>query len=212
MYINYSQIRSIENTIKQIKPNCKFLFVTKTRPVNIIDDLIKAGYRFFGENRVQEAKNKYSSLSKEIELHLIGPLQTNKTKEALRLFDVIQTLDRKKIVLEIVKQKALIDNIKTNHFYIQVNIGDEPQKSGVKISETKNFYNFCLENKLEIKGLMCIPPNTTNPEFFFQKLKSIRNDIDPNLELSMGMSGDYIDALSEGSDMIRIGSLIFKDD
>ena len=179
------------------------MFVTKTRPINIIDDLIKEGYRFFGENRVQEAKNKYSSLSKEIELHLIGPLQTNKTKEALRLFDVIQTLDRKKIVLEIVKQKALIDNIKTNHFYIQVNIGEEPQKSEENLVQ-KIFTIFVKKNKQRLND-QCAYPNTSNPEFFFQKLKSIRNDIDSNLKLSMGMSGDYIDALSEGSDMIRIG-------
>jgi hypothetical protein len=165
----------------------------------------------FGENRVQEAKEKWASFlsnNKNIKLHLLGKLQSNKAKEAFALFDFIHTLDSiklAKIFFELEKNS----NKKINYF-IQINIGNESQKSGIDQSLAKEFINFCkFELKLNIIGLMCIPPANLDPLSFFKKMQDI-NTSNNLIELSMGMSADYKEALSCKSTFVRIGSAIFK--
>ena len=191
----------------------RLLIVTKNQSVDDIKELINSGFRLFGENRVQEAKLKFSSLNnfEEINLHLIGPLQTNKVKEALMLFDTIESIDRKKLVDEIFKLKNKDLKIRTNNFYIQINIGSEDQKFGVDKAEVFELYEYAISKDLNIEGFMCIPPNTSSPEKYFQEMNSIRDNLDKNLKLSMGMSNDYLLALKNNSNIVRIGSLIFND-
>ena len=147
----------------------------------------------------------------KINLHLIGPLQTNKVKDALFLFDTIQSIDREKLVDEI--SKFIVNNIsiKTKSFYIQINIGAEVQKSGIEKSQCINFYEYALNKNLNIEGLMCIQPNTKFVNEYFLEMNEIRKKINPNLKLSMGMSNDYQIALEHHSNLIRVGSLIFND-
>ena len=134
------------------------LIVTKNRPQNLILSLIKEGFNLFGENKVQEANEKFSSIEENYKLHLIGPLQTNKVKLAMSLFDTIQSIDRPKLIKEIAKYIKSDMNIKTKEFFIQVNIGEEDQKSGVLPKYAKELYNTAIMNNLKIVGLMCIPP------------------------------------------------------
>ena len=156
----------------------RLLIVTKNQSVDDIKELINSGFRLFGENRVQEAKLKFSSLNnfEEINLHLIGPLQTNKVKEALMLFDTIESIDRKKLVDEIFKLKNKDLKIRTNNFYIQINIGSEDQKFGVDKAEVFELYEYAISKDLNIEGFMCIPPNTSSPEKYFQEMNSIRDN------------------------------------
>ena len=211
MTINHKALNQIEKNLETY-PNTKLLIVTKNQSYKDIDDLISKGYRLFGENRVQEAQKKYSNLNdRQYELHLIGPLQTNKVKLALELFDTIQSLDRLKLIHEIVNQIRNKPNFfRTKSFYIQINIGQENQKSGVNPTQVFEFYNFCKENNLKIEGLMCIPPNYKNPEIYFDKMRKIRDEINENLNLSMGMSSDYEISLNYDSNIVRIGSKIFS--
>ena len=125
------------------------------------------------------------------------------------LFDCIQTIDRMKLIDEILKYKDNFEN-RTKSFYIQVNIGSEKQKSGVEVENLPNLYNYCLKMNIQIDGLMCIPPNEENPSYFFQRMVLLRNSIDQSLKLSMGMSNDYKIALDNGSNLIRVGSYFFK--
>ena len=191
----------------------ELLIVSKNQSLEDIKALIDRGYKIFGENKVQEAKKKFQELDNlfKINLHLIGPLQTNKVKEALHLFNTIQSVDREKLVDEISKFIKMNDEIKTKSFYIQINIGSEVQKSGVDKSEFKDFYHYALAKDLNIEGLMCIPPNDTNTNQYFREMNEIRKKINPTLKLSMGMSNDYQIALEHQSNLIRIGSLIFND-
>ena len=190
--------------------NAKLLIVSKNRSVTDINELIDKGFKLFGENRVQEAKSKFSNLD-GLELHLIGPLQTNKVKDALQLFNVIQSIDRKKLIDEISKSKSKLEDIKTTSYYIQVNIGLEKQKAGIDKLKVADLYEYACKNNLKIDGLMCIPPNTINPEPYFEEMIKIKDTINKNLKLSMGMSNDYLIALKHNSSLIRIGSLIFND-
>lgn len=212
MTINFDAILEIENNIKDISPLTELLIVTKNQEEIDIDKLIDKGYENFGENRVQDAYAKFSKKiinDKNIKLHLIGPLQTNKVKVALNLFDTIQTLDREKLVDEIVKEKKKNKTI-TNNFYIQINIGKEKQKNGIDESQIEKFYEYCLSSKLNIIGFMCIPPNDENTQSYFSRMILIRDQIKPSLKLSMGMSNDYLIALKFKTNLIRIGSKIFK--
>ncbi len=189
------------------------MIVTKNQSNQDICELIKQGFQLFGENRVQEAKLKYYSSNlykKNIELHLIGPLQTNKAKDALKIFDVIQTIDRYSLVDEISKQLIKLPSIKTKKFFIQVNIGHEEQKSGISIKDLKDLYNYSIDRKLNIYGLMCIPPNVLDPKDHFKEMFDLREKLNKHLKLSMGMSNDYKIALKFQSDIIRVGSLIFS--
>jgi len=207
MSINYKALNQINADLEGKK--AKLLIVTKTRSQDDILELIKSGYRDFAENRVQEAYKKYPKITAhtKINLSLIGPLQSNKVKQALNLFDTIQSIDRSKIVDEIIKYKDV--KTKTKNFFIQINIGEEPQKSGVLPENFNEFYYYCKSKGLEISGIMCIPPLNKDPRYFFEKMLKIRKNIDDHLTLSMGMSSDYKIALDLNSNEIRVGSLIF---
>ena len=212
MTINYENLNNCKSNIKKFDKS-KLLIVTKNQSIDDIEELINSGYKMFGENRVQEAKLKYSSLNnfEDISLHLIGPLQTNKVKEALMLFDTIESIDRKKLVDEIFKVTNKGPEIKTNNYFIQINIGSEDQKFGVNKSEVFELYEYAISKNLSIEGIMCIPPNTNSPEKYFQEMNSIRDCLNKSLKLSMGMSNDYLLALKNNSNIVRIGSLIFND-
>jgi len=188
----------------------KLVAVSKKQEDIKIMKALKMGHRYFGENRVQEAQQRWSDkipTFKDIELRLIGPLQTNKVKLSLELFDIIETIDREKLANSIGEQ--FNKNVKTKKFYIQINTGMEVQKSGIEPLQSDNFINYCIQDlKLPIVGLMCIPPLNEEPCMHFALLKKIadRNNLK---ELSMGMSGDYKEAIKFGATSVRIGSLIF---
>ena len=188
----------------------KLVAVSKKQEAHKIDQAILCGQKIFGENRVQEATNRWKKrleIYKDLELRLIGPLQTNKVKQSLNLFDVIETIDRDKIAIEIAKN--LHDKTKTKSFYIQVNTGNEPQKSGIDPLDADKFIKYCIEDlNLPIVGLMCIPPVDEEPSMHFFLLQKIANRNNLS-ELSMGMSGDYKDAIKFGATSVRIGSLLF---
>lgn len=208
MSVNYSQLKIINKVLSKY-PYAKLQIVTKNRDIITIKELIEKGYTLFGENKVQEAKEKYESLNiSNLDLHLIGPLQTNKVKIALKLFNTIQTVDREKLVNEIVKNQNNF-KIKTTNFFIQVNIGMEPQKSGVLPENLPKLYEFSLNKKLNIVGLMCIPPFEKDVRIYFEKMRFLRDNLDKSLKLSMGMSNDYEISLNCGSNLIRVGSRIF---
>tara|TARA_Y100001970_G_scaffold210674_1_gene257057 strand:+ start:4289 stop:4930 length:642 start_codon:yes stop_codon:yes gene_type:complete len=200
-------------TIKQEisdKKNVKLVAVTKTFTINHILPVINEGHIDFGENKVQEAIEKWTSIKQDfpkIKLHLIGKLQTNKVKFVLPLFDYIHSLDSLKLASKISEQQS-IKNFKPKLF-IQVNVGNEPQKSGVDIDSIKNFYKKCVEDfKLDIIGLMCIPPFDKDPKPYFTKMKELSNNLNLK-DISMGMSNDYMQAINQGSTFIRVGSKIF---
>jgi len=208
--INFSNLNSVIANLKSFKKS-ELMIVTKNQTIQDIEALISKNYYLFGENRVQEAKLKYENLNerKKLKLHMIGPLQTNKVKIAIKIFDTIQTIDRFSLVDEVSKSLNKETTI-TKEFYIQVNIGYENQKSGISVKELPDLYRYCLNKKINVVGLMCIPPNLDDPSKYFEKMNNIRDKIDKSLKLSMGMSNDYKYALSFNSDLIRIGSLIFS--
>ncbi len=191
-------------------PNVKIVAVTKTFPIEKIKPLINHGHLHFGENKMQEAVKKWTEIkknNKNLKLHFIGKLQTNKVKFALPLFDYIHSLDNLKLAEKISTLQLKI-NFKPNIF-IQVNIGEEKQKNGILINELEIFLNECKKNlNLNIVGLMCIPPNDELSSKYFDKMKKLNNKLKCN-ELSMGMSSDYLEAVKYGSTFIRIGSKIF---
>ena len=206
---SYKEIRSL---VEKKYPLAKLMVVSKNRPESIIREAIQEGALLFGENKVQEAEKKFDELRKDfndIELHLIGPLQTNKVKQAMKIFDVIQSVDREKLVKEISKNHSEL--LRTQKFYLQINIGKEDQKSGVLPEQTKTLYDYAVERGLNIVGFMCIPPNDKEPDTYFHQMIELKNSINPNLLLSMGMSGDYQSALKYQTNCIRIGSLFFND-
>lgn len=196
--------------IKSYNQNVEIIAVTKTFPINEILPLIEYGHQHFGENKVQEAINKWDELkknNKNIKLHLIGKLQSNKAKYAVKIFDYIHSLDNIKLANKIaVEQEKVNKSIK---LFIQINIGNEVQKNGLKPDELKKFYNQCVnEFNLNIVGLMCIPPQTGNIRDYFYKMLELKNLIGLK-DLSMGMSNDYLEAASCGASFLRIGSKIF---
>ena len=201
------------NAIKQEiigKKNIKLIAVTKTFPIKHILPVINEGHTDFGENKVQEAIEKWTDIKQDfpkINLHLIGKLQTNKVKFVLPLFDYIHSLDNIKLARKISEEQAK-KNFKPRLF-IQVNIGDEPQKGGVEVTNLENFYKKCLEEfKLNIIGLMCIPPFDKDSKPYFIKMRELTENLGLK-DISMGMSGDYLEAIKQGSTFIRVGSKIF---
>ncbi|RWC95421.1 MAG: YggS family pyridoxal phosphate-dependent enzyme [Mesorhizobium sp.] len=184
--------------------------VSKTFEAASISPVIDAGQRVFGENRVQEAQGKWPALKHQfpgIELHLIGPLQSNKAKEAVALFDVIETVDREKIAAELAKEIARQG--RKPKLYVQVNTGSEPQKAGIEPREAVAFVRRCQEvHGLAIEGLMCIPPADENPGPHFALLEKLGKEAGV-AKLSMGMSGDYETAIAFGATGVRVGSAIF---
>lgn len=183
--------------------------VCKMHPAGAVEAALAAGQTVFGENRVQEAQGKFPALKAahpELRLHLIGPLQTNKVKDALQLFDVIETVDRPKLARALVKQAEKLG--RPPACYIQVNTGEEPQKAGVLPGEADAFIAECRSLGLDLRGLMCIPPVDEEPALHFAFLREIarRNDL---AGLSMGMSGDYETAVRFGATVVRVGTGIF---
>lgn len=188
----------------------RLVAVSKTKPVEDIRLVINAGQRVFGENRVQEAQSKWPGLKAEtpdLELHLIGPLQSNKTADAVALFDVIQTVDREKIAREIARE--IEKQGKNPRLYVQVNTGSEPQKAGIEPDQAAAFLQLCRsELGLTISGLMCIPPVDENPGPHFALLSKLARENDIEI-LSMGMSDDFETAIGFGATEVRVGSAIF---
>jgi pyridoxal phosphate enzyme (YggS family) len=189
--------------------NVRLIAVSKTHDIAAVHEARAAGQRVFGENRVQEAKAKFAALKAQrddIELHLIGPLQTNKVEDAIRLFDVIQTLDRPKLAEALAK--AMEKTGCRPRYYIEVNIGHEAQKAGIAPEDLGGFLGWCRSLSLEIDGLMCIPPQQGDAAGYFQRLKTLADDQGLS-RLSMGMSGDFEIAIACGATDVRVGTAIF---
>ena len=200
----------ISSEIDLKKKKSKIIAVSKTFPINSVLPLIKHGHIHYGENKVQEAKEKWASIKndyKHVKLHLIGKLQTNKVKYVLPLFDYIHSLDSLKLA-----EKISVEQEKKKfkpQIFVQVNIGKEEQKNGVLVEDLEEFLNSCKQNyDLNIIGLMCLPPNDGNSYQYFSEMKKL-NEKNGLKELSMGMSEDYIAAIENGSTFIRVGSKIF---
>ena len=203
------QIKSKINELKYNNYDPEIIAVSKTFPITHIMPLIESGHIHFGENKVQEALEKWSGVkekNKNLNLHLIGKLQTNKVKFALKIFDFIHSLDNLKLAKKISEEQK--KNLNKPKIFVQVNIGNETQKSGLNRDNVKDFYKQCQDLDLNIIGTMCLPPMNLNPQIFFSEMKKINLDLNLN-ELSMGMSSDYIEAVKHHSTYLRIGSNIF---
>jgi len=208
--LNLNAIKNEIKTNNEINERIKIIAVSKNFSINYIKPLIDFGHIHFGENRVQESIEKWPDIkekNKNLKLHFIGKLQTNKVKYILPLFDYIHSLDNLKLAEKIDKLQNRI-NLRPKIF-IQVNIGEEQQKNGVLIKDLENFIKDCKENfDLDIIGLMCIPPNDNEPEKYFKELNRLNKKFNFT-DLSMGMSSDYLNAIKYGSTFVRIGSKIF---
>ena len=206
-----NRIREAEITYARKLGSAKLIAVSKVQPNNRIEAVLEQGHRIFGENRIQEAQSKWPDFKEQfegIELHIIGPLQTNKTRAAMELADCIHTLDRTKLATTMARIAQELG--KCPELFVQVNTGDEPQKSGVSPKETQAFVKECLDMDLPIKGLMCIPPVHEEASLHFALLKNIAEDCGLS-DLSMGMSSDFEKAISFGATHVRVGSAIFGD-
>tara|TARA_X000000950_G_C13866064_1_gene640773 strand:+ start:205 stop:855 length:651 start_codon:yes stop_codon:yes gene_type:complete len=205
----FIKIKSNIALLKPTKP-INIIAVSKTFSLNHIQPLIDYGHNHFGENKVQEAKIKWASIkgkNKDLNLHMIGKLQRNKAKDAVKLFDYIHSLDNQKLADALAKHQISLD--KKLKYFIQVNVGNEFQKSGIPINELDAFYNYCSnELNLKVEGLMTIPPNDNNTKKYFKYLNELNNSFALK-ELSMGMSADYVEATNNGATWVRIGSSIF---
>ncbi|WP_075501217.1 YggS family pyridoxal phosphate-dependent enzyme [Candidatus Pelagibacter communis] len=210
MHNTINNLSLIKKEINKINHNINIIAVTKTFKIDVIEPLLKFGHLHYGENKVQESNDKWSGIKskyKDIQLHMIGKLQSNKVKIAVKLFDYIHSLDSMKLAKKISDEQSKINrNIK---IFIQVNIGNEDQKNGILKKDLKDFYaNIKKELNLDVIGLMCIPPIDANPEDVFKIMKNLNDELNLK-ELSMGMSSDYLKAANSGSTFIRIGSKIF---
>ncbi len=204
--------KRINSNIINLKPKkpVNIVAISKTFPIDHIRPLINLGHNHFGENKVQEAVIKWKQVKNEnrsIKLHMVGKLQSNKAKNAVEIFDYIHSLDNQKLADLLHKnEKNLGKKLK---YFIQVNIGNELQKSGIPTSEVENFYDYCSKEKnLDIIGLMIIPPNDQNSKKYFQSLSNLGKTLGLS-DLSMGMSSDYLEAVKSNATFIRVGSLIF---
>lgn len=206
---NFEKYRKINNFVQKVSKNTKIIAISKNHPKESVVSAIKAGVNIFGENRVLEAKSKFLEIKTkfpDLQLHLTGPLQSNKVKQAVTLFDVFHTLDREKIAKEFSKYEH---EMRTKKIFIQVNTGNEITKSGISEKDLKNFLAFCkLDLRLNICGLMCIPPIVERPEHHFDLLSKLANQNNLN-ELSIGMSNDYEVALKFNPTYIRLGTVLF---
>ena len=205
----FKKIQLKISSLNPAKP-VNIIAVSKTFTLDYIQPLIDYGHTHFGENKVQEAQAKWSEQKKEnknLNLHMIGKLQSNKAKDAVNLFDYIHSVDNQKLADALAKhQNNLNKNLK---YFIQVNIGNEIQKSGIPVSELDAFYNYCAyEINLKIIGLMVIPPVNQSVVKYFKSLNELNKSLSLS-NLSMGMSADYTDAINHGSNFVRIGSSIF---
>ena len=213
MHQNILNLQKIEKQIysKKLDDNTKtkIIAVSKTFKIADIIPLIDYGHIHFGENKVQEALEKWPEIKKNkknIKLHMVGKLQTNKVKFALRIFDYIHSLDSIKLAKKISEEQKKYTN--KPKIFIQINVGNEDQKSGVSKKKILDFYTECKKLNLDVVGIMCLPPINKDPNIFFLEMKKL--SIDLNLkEISMGMSKDYMDAIKHSSTFLRIGSKIF---
>ena len=216
MHSSINNLIQIKDKIKflyekdnNIKQKTKIIAVSKTFAIEQIKPLIEYGHIHFGENKVQEAGDKWTKIKNEnpnIQLHLIGKLQTNKVKHAVKLFDYIHSVDNLKLAKKISDEQKKIS--KKMKIFIQVNTGLEEQKSGIDKKKLKEFYDECKDLDLNLMGLMCIPPVNEDASNHFVEMKSLANELNLT-ELSMGMSADYLEAIKCGSTFIRVGSKIF---
>ena len=215
MHNTVKNLLDIQDNIKNylnklnINNNPKILAVSKTFKIDKILPLIEYGHIDFGENKVQEAVEKWTEIKKiypNIKLHMIGKLQTNKVKFAVQIFDYIHSVDSEKLAKKIADEQNKVN--KKIKVFLQVNIGNESQKSGILKSEIKELVSFCKEIGLDVIGLMCIPPMNVDPESYFEEMKELNNSLG-FMELSMGMSSDFLIAAKYLSTYVRIGSSIF---
>ena len=205
------RIRKAEDKAGRVPGSTRLVAISKKQPPERVEAVLEEGHRLFGENRVQEAAAKWPAWKarfKEVELHLVGPLQTNKIKQAFDLFDAIHSLDRPKLARKIAAEAEARGHCPT--LFIQVNTGEEEQKAGVLPQDADAFIAECREMGLKIAGLMCIPPVDEEPSLHFALLAKIaaRNGLE---SLSMGMSGDFEKAIAQGATHVRVGSAIFGD-
>ena len=215
MHQSIINFTNIQNSVKENqektnnKNNIKIIAVSKTFEISHINPLIDYGHTDFGENKVQEAIEKWSDIkhkNQNLSLHLVGKLQSNKTKLALKIFDFIHSLDSEKLANKISDEQKKIN--KKPKLFIQVNIGNEDQKSGINPNKLKSFCKYCLDKDLDVIGTMCLPPISEDPEKYFMRMNYLNKDLGLN-ELSMGMSADYISAIDNNATFIRVGSKIF---
>ena len=215
MHSSLKQLEFIKNKIseiinkKQLKTKPQIIVVTKTFSLENILPLLECGHLHYGENKIQEAETKWGEIRKNyknLQLHMVGKLQSNKAKKAVNLFDYIHSLDNEKLASKIsYYQKELGRKLK---LFIQLNLADERQKSGLPLKDINSFYNYCVnELSLNIVGLMCIPPVDDNVDKYFRLLKKSSEDLNLK-ELSMGMSSDFENAVINGSTFLRLGTLI----
>ena len=215
MHTTLEKLNRVKNKVneivneKQLKIYPKIIVVTKTFPLSKIMPLLENGYIHYAENKIQEAENKWIDIKnryKDLQLHMVGQLQTNKAKKAVKLFDYIHSLDNDRLALKLSHhEKELNKKVK---LFIQVNLAEESQKSGIMFNDLNNFYNYCTKDlSLNVIGLMCLPPVDSNSQEYFNKLKKAAVQL--NLEdLSMGMSSDYEQAILSGSTYLRLGTSI----
>jgi|TARA_B110001452_G_C15199717_1_gene416413 pyridoxal phosphate enzyme (YggS family) len=212
MNIIIERFNKIKSNIKKTTTNDEIVVVavSKTFPIEHVMPLVDHGHRHFGENKVQEAEAKWTLVRNSIsnlKLHMIGKLQSNKARKAVKIFDYIHSLDSKKLADALSKSQNEIN--KSINYFIQVNIGNENQKSGIPYHEVDAFYDYCTKEKnMNILGLMAIPPNDGNEEKYFKTLSELNSSLGLK-ELSLGMSSDYVKALEYKATHLRIGSLIF---
>ena len=215
MHNTVKNLLDIDNNIKDyldklhINNEPKIVAVSKTFKLDKILPLIEYGHLHYGENKVQEAVEKWTDIKKknsQIKLHMIGKLQTNKVKFAVQIFDYIHSVDSEKLAKKISDEQNKIN--KKIKIFLQVNIGDESQKSGINKKEVKQLVNYSKEMGLDVIGLMCIPPVNVEPDYYFQEMNKLNSDLGFT-ELSMGMSSDFLIAVKHLSTFVRIGSSIF---
>ena len=215
MHTSLQKLTLVKNKVneiikqKQLKTNPTIIVVTKTFSLNQITPLIESGHIHFGENKIQEAESKWIGVKKQfsnLQLHMVGKLQTNKVKKAVKIFDYIHSLENAKLALKIFQyEKELNKKIK---LFIQVNLADENQKSGILLNDLNNFYYYCTkELSLNVIGLMCLPPVESSSQEYFKILKNVAEKLDLK-DLSMGMSSDFEEAIMHGSTYLRLGTII----
>jgi len=215
MHFTVKNLLNIENNIKNnldklnINTKPKIIAVSKTFKMDVISPLVNYGHINYGENKVQETIDKWTEIKKEnpkLKLHMIGKLQTNKVKNAVKIFDYIHSVDSKKLAKKIVDEQSKIN--KKIKVFLQINIGAENQKSGINKNEAKYLFTYCKEINLDVIGLMCIPPINVDPEIYYKAMYQLNMSLGLQ-DLSMGMSSDYFKAIKYQSTYVRIGSNIF---
>ena len=211
MHNTVQNLKNIENNLSNlnIKRLPKIIAVTKTHSLSIFAPLLDIGHIHYGENKIQEAETKWPDIRnkyKNLKLHMLGKIQSNKAKKAVKLFDYIHSVDSEKLAKKISDEQLKINkNIK---IFIQVNIGSENQKSGISKNDVLNLYSYCKKIGLNVVGLMCIRPVNNDPSVYFNEMNILNNELNFS-ELSMGMSSDYVEASKHSATFLRIGSSIF---